>query len=360
MKFRFKVLIVCIFSFFVGFFLFSDDGDKGAVAVQPLKNLAAQHDLLIGAGVTRGKLRNKNFKELLLKHHNALTPENELKFDALERNKGTYNFTPADEIVNFGAANGFRVRGHTLVWHSAVPAWLKEMTWTKATLLDFLKDYITTVVGRYKGKITWWDVVNEVFRDSGRLRDASSSFWYGTCGEDYIEKAFLWAHEADPQAKLFINDYGVETVNPKSTGLYELVKKLLARGVPVHGFGMQAHLTEEGTPDFGSVAANIKRFTDLGLEVHITELDVRIAGGGTEAQLKHQAEIFRGFLQAATANPKVACVTFWGISDADSWIPGVFPGYDTALLFDRQYNPKPAFFAVQEVLAAKPPAKKGK
>jgi endo-1,4-beta-xylanase len=361
---RLKGLITVVFSFVLGFLLFADDGNKDLFTVQPLKDLAAPHQLLIGAAVTRGKLRTPAFKEVLLREYNALTPENELKFDALKRVEDSYNFGPADEIVNFGAANGFKVRGHTLVWHAAVPAWFRNKAWTRDTLLAFLKDYITTVVTHYKGKIAWWDVVNEVCDDAGRLRDGSSSFWYGQLGDEYIEQAFRWAHKADPDAKLFINDYGVETVNPKSTGLYELVKKLLAKGVPVQGFGMQAHMTEEGTPDFASVAANIKRFTDLGLEVHITELDVRMRGAGDQVQLKHQAEIYRGFIKTALANPRVTCVTTWGISDADSWIPGVFPGYDLPLLFDRQYRPKPAFFAVAEALSAKPapkaPVKKGK
>ncbi len=348
MKSVVRIGVAVLLTAIVCFVVSADNG------VEPIKDLAAKHNIVIGAGVTRGKIRNAQFQELLLKHHNALTPENELKMDALRRNKDSYNFMPADSIIDFGQAHNFKMRGHTLVWHSAVPNWIHRLNLNKAQVLDFLKEHITTVVGRYKGRLAWWDVVNEIFEDTGRLRDGNSSFWARVCGEDYIEKAFLWAHEVDPAARLFINDYNVETVNPKSTATYELVKKLLAKGVPVHGFGMQAHMTEGPLSDFKSIAANIKRFTDLGLEVHITEIDVRILGEGTEEQFKRQAEIYRGFLKLAAENKMVTCVTFWGISDADSWIPGVFKGYDSALLFDRQYAPKPAFFAVEEALKTAP------
>jgi endo-1,4-beta-xylanase len=340
---RAKLIIALALTIIFGFVLTADDGGE------TIKDLAAQHSTLIGAGVTRGKLRNATFKELLLKHHNTLTPENELKMDALRRNKGKFNWKPADSIINFGAEQHMKMRGHTLVWHSAVPTWLPKIGLNKAKVMEFIKEHIKAVVGRYKGKLIWWDVVNEVFEDNGKLR-TSSSFWYQTCGEEYIEKAFFWAHEADPQAMLFINDYGVEQINPKSTATYNLVKKFLEKEVPIHGFGMQAHMTEGPLPDFKSIESNIKRFIDLGLEVHFTELDVRILGSGNEKQFKRQAEIYRGFLELAKKYKQVTCVTFWGISDADSWIPGVFQGYDSALLFSRRYEPKPAFFAVLEAL----------
>jgi endo-1,4-beta-xylanase len=326
--------------------------EKTKVDTRPLRELAAKQNVLLGAASTRGKLNNPKFRETCAREFNSLTVENELKCAAIAYFPDRYVFNSADYIIAWAEKNNMKVRGHTLVWHSSVPKWILESGWDKEKTLAFLKDYITTTVTRYKGRLYAWDVVNEIFDDLGRLRDESSSFWYKTCGDEYIEKAFIWAHEADPDVKLFINDYGVETINFKSTATYELAKKLLAKGVPIHGFGMQAHMTEGKLPDFKNIAANIKRFTDLGLEVQVTELDVRIADEpAPEAkQFQNQAEVFRGFVELALANPKITCITTWGVSDSDSWIPGSFKGFGAALMFDEQFAPKPAYAAVADVL----------
>jgi endo-1,4-beta-xylanase len=292
--------------------------------------------------------------DLIVRDFNSITCGNEMKFYVIRKDKQKWNFAPADEIVKFAEDNNIKMRGHTLVWHNAMPAWLENGQWTKEDLLALLKEYITTVVTRYKGKLYCWDVVNEVFSDNGMLRDGATSVWYRACGEDYIENAFLWAHEADPDAKLFINDFNIETVNIKSTALYNYVKKMLAKKIPVQGVGFQVHLTEENPPNFASFYANVKRFTDLGLEVHFTEVDVRIKSPANDAKYKHQADIYSELFKLALNFEKVTNITVWGISDAHSWIPSVFPGYSNPLLFDKHFNPKPAYYAIEVALQTGP------
>ncbi len=327
----------------------------GAVsfAQDTLRDAAAKYHLLIGTAGGRAQLNNPLFRDATAKNFNSFTPENELKMHYVARMQNEYNFKNPDYIVQWAEENKLQVRGHTLVWHKAVPGWLQRSGWSKDQVLQFLKEYIAVVMGRYKGRIYAWDVVNEPFEDNGKLREGSS-FFQKTCGTEYIEKAFVWAHEVDPAAKLFLNDYNTETVNPKSNALYDLVKQLLAKGVPIHGVGIQAHVTEEGPPNFVLLLKNVKRLAALGLEVQFTELDVRIRGEITEEKLAHQAEIYRDFFRIAIGVKKVTCVTTWGTSDKDSWIPGQFKGYDAALMFDAQYAPKPAYDAALKALKAGP------
>ncbi|MBN2351513.1 MAG: endo-1,4-beta-xylanase [Spirochaetales bacterium] len=324
-------------------------------AQESLRDEAAKYGLLVGTAAGRAQLYSKNFCAVTAKNFSSLTPENELKMDYVARKQGAYNVKNPDTIIAWAEEHGIKVRGHTLVWHKAVPGWLQRSGWSKEQVHQFLKEYITTLVGMYKGRLYAWDVVNEAFEDNGRLRE-HSSFFQKTCGTEYIEKAFIWAHEAEPEARLFINDYDVEMMNPKSNGLYALVEKLLAQGVPIHGVGIQAHVTEEGALSFQALLANVRRFIDLGFEVQFTELDVRIKLA-TEEKLAHQAQIYRDFFRIALSLDKVTAITTWGTSDRDSWIPSAFPGYATALLFDALYAPKPAYDAVLDVLKAGPEKK---
>jgi endo-1,4-beta-xylanase len=332
----------------------SKEKPENRTPVSTLKQLASVHNIAIGTALSKSGLRNQKLVDTLLREFNSLTAENEMKFYAIRKNQYVYNFGPADEIVQFALDNNMAIRGHTLVWHNAMPSWVENGKWTKDELLQMLKEYITEVVTRYKGKVSCWDVVNEVFEEDGELRNEISSVWNRICGEEYIEKAFIWAHEADPDALLFINDYNIETVNPKSNAVYNLVEKLLAQGVPVHGLGIQAHLVEEVPLNYRSFYNNIKRFAELGLYIHITELDVRIKSPVTEKKLKNQAEIYAQLIKIALSFDKVNNITMWGISDAYSWVPGVFTGYGSALLFDDNFNPKPAFYGVEDALVKGP------
>ncbi len=318
-----------------------------------LKQLAEEYSFSIGAAATVSEIRVPLLASTLARDYGSLTAGNEMKFYVIKKDKATYNFGPADELMKYAEDNGLMMRGHTLVWHSNMPSWLDKTGYTKDQMLDFLKEYITKVVTRYKGKLYAWDVLNEIFSDNGELRN-KDSVWYRFCGEDYIEKSFIWAHEADPDAKLYLNDYNVETINAKSTAMYKLVQKLIQKKIPINGVGFQCHFNEESPPNFASVYANVKRFADLGMEVQFTEIDVKIKNPANPAKLQHQAEIYGELMNIALNFENVTNFTTWGVSDAYSWIPEFSPGYGSALIFDKHFNPKPAYYAIQVALQSGP------
>jgi endo-1,4-beta-xylanase len=300
----------------------------------------AVNDRLLGTDAAYTALLNAQFSQV--------TPENAMKWGPLEPTPGSLNWSAADALVASAQANGQKVRGHTLVWHSQLPTFISDGKLTKAQLNDTLKAHIDTEVGRYKGKIYAWDAVNEAFNDDGTMRQ---SVFYTTLGEGYIADAFRWAHAADPAAKLYINDYDTDDINPKSDGLYALVKKLKADGVPIDGVGFQAHL-DLGNSFPTQMAANLQRFAALGVEVAVTELDVRLATPSTAATLKTQADYYKQVVEACLSTPACVGITVWGISDRDSWVPSVFPGKGEADLFDANLKPKPAYDAVVQALKA--------
>ena len=284
------------------------------------------------------------------------SPENAAKWAATQPAQYTYDWTDADAIVDFARAAGQQVRGHTLVWHNSIPAWLTGGGFTTDQARDFLFHHIDTVAGRYRGGTFCWDVVNEAFNDNGTLR---SDFWYDSPGigyaangTRYIEEAFKRTHTADPGAELLYNDYSAETVNAKSDAIYAMAQDFLSRGVPISGIGFQMHISGI---DYTSLRTNFKRFNDLGLNLHITEMDVRIPidtnGVATAADLNSQAEIYWNVLGVALGQPRFRVMQTWGFTDKDSWIPGFYPGYGAALPFDKSYQRKPAYWAMWNALA---------
>ncbi|MDC2955376.1 endo-1,4-beta-xylanase [Streptomyces gilvifuscus] len=310
----------------------------------PLRDLAAAKGKVIGTAVTGSKLTG-TYGDLAGAQFNSLTPGNAMKWGSVEPTQGSFDWTEADQIVAFAQAHNQQVRGHTLVWHNQNPNWLTNGSWTSAQLGSLLQNHITTEVSRYKGRITAWDVVNEPFNEDGTYR---STIWYNGLGADYIANALTWAHAADPAAKLYINDYNVEGVNAKSTALYNLVKDLKGRGVPIDGVGLQAHLIVGQVP--ATLQQNIQRFSDLGVDVAVTELDVRMALPADSAKLAQQAADFKSVVAACVAVTRCAGVTVWGFADSDSWVPGTFPGYGAATPYDDNYAPKPAYYAIVEAL----------
>lgn len=310
----------------------------------PLRDLAAAHGKVIGTAVTGSELTG-TYADITGREFGSLTPGNAMKWGSVEPTRGSFNWAEADQIVAFAQAHHQQVRGHTLVWHSQNPSWLTTGSWTPAQLSGLLQNHISTEVGRYQGKITAWDVVNEPFNEDGTYR---STLWYDNLGPGYIASALTWAHAADPAAKLYINDYNVEGVNAKSTALYNLVKSLKAQGVPIHGVGLQAHLVLGQVP--ATLQQNIQRFADLGVDVAITELDVRMQLPADSAKLAQQKADFRSVVAACAAVTRCAGVTVWGFTDADSWVPSTFPGYGAATPYDENYRPKPAYYGIAEAL----------
>jgi endo-1,4-beta-xylanase len=324
---------------------------------QPLRVLAAKQNMLFGAAIDPWRIKQPALSNIIIREFSSITTENEMKCAMISRGRDEYHFKPADDVVDFARKHNIKVRGHTLIWHQSTPVWLKKEKWTKESLLAWLKEYITTVVTHFKGKVYAWDVVNEVFLPNGRFMDAYRSIWYKVCGEEYIEKAFIWARAADPKAKLYINDVSIIFKNRQSNAIYEWIKNAKERDIPIDGIGFQAHITEGPKIDYGNIRSNLNRFRDLGLELQITEMDVRIDGPPSEEKLANQARIFADFVKLAIEYG-MPVFTTWGVSDKDSWIPQHFPGFGAALLFDKEFNPKPAYYAVQRALAAAPTKKK--
>jgi endo-1,4-beta-xylanase len=310
----------------------------------PLRDLAAAKGKVIGTAVTGSKLTG-TYGDLAGAQFNSLTPGNAMKWGSVEPSRGSYNWAEADQIVNFAEAHGQQVRGHTLVWHNQNPDWLTNGTWTPAQLSTLLNDHIATEVGRYKGRLAAWDVVNEPFDEDGTYRQ---TLWYNGLGTGYIAQALTAARAADPTARLYINDYNVEGVGAKSTALYNLVKSLKTQGVPIDGVGLQAHLIVGQVP--ATLQQNIQRFADLGVDVAITELDIRMTLPSDSAKLTQQAADYKAVVNACVAVARCVGVTVWGFTDSDSWVPSTFPGQGAATPYDENYAPKPAYHAIAEAL----------
>ncbi|ASW57724.1 1,4-beta-xylanase [Plantactinospora sp. KBS50] len=302
-----------------------------ASAATTLGAAAAQTGRYYGAAVAASKLSNSTYVGILDREFNAVTPENEMKWDATEPNQNQFNYTNADTIVSHAQAHGQRVRGHTLAWHSQQPGWVQSLSGT--ALRNAMVNHITQVATHYRGKIYAWDVVNEAFADgsSGGRRDSNLQ----RTGNDWIEVAFRTARTADPNAKLCYNDYNTDGVNAKSTGVYNMVRDFKSRGVPIDCVGFQSHLTNSAPGDY---QANLQRFADLGVDVQITELD--ISGS-------NQASVYGQVTRACLAVARCTGITVWGIRDSDSWRTGQNP-----LLFDNNGNKKAAYTAVLDALNA--------
>ncbi|KIO31595.1 glycoside hydrolase family 10 protein, partial [Tulasnella calospora MUT 4182] len=276
-----------------------------------------------------------------------VTPGNAMKWDTIEATQNVFNYNHGDYIVDWAHTRGQTVRGHTFVWHSQLPSWLTSGTWDSATLTSILQNHIANEGGHYAGKLYAWDVVNEIFNEDGTWR---STIWYNTLGSSFVSIAFNAAHAADTGAKLYMNDYNVEGTGSKSDAYYALAQTLLAQGVPVHGMGAQAHLIVGSLP--GNLSANIARFVALGLEWAYTELDIRITLPTTDALLATQASNYASITTACLSSSGCVGITVWDTSDDYSWVPSVFSGQGAALLFDANKQPKPAYKAVADVLAA--------
>jgi endo-1,4-beta-xylanase len=343
-----------------------EDQSYGQAKKNGLRTVAPG-DLVIGTAAAGGGhhldagypdpfTHDKKYRKILAAEFSSVSPENQMKWDFIHPEPGVYNFGPADAIVDFAEANGQVVRGHTLLWHSQLPSWVTEGDHTDAELRTILEDHIKTVVGHYRGRIQQWDVANEIFSDpwNGPITLRQDNPFIQQLGPGIIADAFRWAHEADPEAKLFLNDYAVEDMGGKSDHYYELSKQLLADGVPLHGFAFQAHLDLQ-YPFPTTLAANMQRFDDLGLETAITELDVRFTlpanGKPTAEQLAEQAETYQGVLEACLSVEDCNSFTIWGFNDKYSWVPSFSPGQGAATVMFEDYERKPAYWALHETLA---------
>ena len=322
---------------------------QGSADEATLGAAAAMTGRYFGAAIQPAYLDEKPYRDLIATQLTATTPENQMKWTFVEPVRGSLNWREADALVAFAKAHGQKVRGVPLVW-SWVPPWLAAGALAPDELKDIMVAHIANEAGRYKGAIYAWDVVNEPFEEDGRWR---KSIWYKAMGPEYVAIALKAAHSADPDAKLYINEFNVETEGPKMRALYDLVVSLKRAGAPIDGVGLQSHYAAGETPkDIGAV---MKTFASLGVDVAVTELDLRIRLPADDRSLKAQAEDYAAIASACRATPRCVGITTWGITDRHSFVPSAVPGYGAALPFDDNYRPKPAVPALIEGLTGRAP-----
>jgi endo-1,4-beta-xylanase len=327
---------------------------------ESLRAAAQRSGMLVGTAARPAQLTEAAYAATLAREFNMLEPEDAMKWEVLRPDRQSFDFSQADRLVDFAARHNIQVRGHTLVWHQQNPVWLTKGQFTPDQLAKLLETHVKTVIGHYRGKVFAWDVVNEAFDEQtpGKLRD---TIWYDRpgiglagSGTAYLERCFRWAHEADPQALLFYNEAEAETLGPKSDAIYAMVQEFRKRGVPIDGVGFQMHISNL-RPDTASISANIGRFTGLGVQVHITEMDVSIPvdahGNARPEDLQRQAVIYREVAAACLSHPGCTAIQTWGFTDKYSWIGSHSKKTrGAALPFDRSYLPKPAYQALRNTL----------
>jgi len=322
---------------------------KPEIEEPPTEEVSLQKNLpfKFGAAISAGLMRSKAaYKDVVTREFSSITTENAMKMSFIHPSIDTYNWTDADFLVDFAVQNGKRLHGHTLNWYKNPPGWVTSFQGDSTAWEALLKTHIQTIVSRYKGRVASWDVVNEAFEENGTLRN---SIWVQKLGEDYIARCFQYAHQADPEALLFYNDYGHEYGPTKRTAILNLVTGLKNRGIPVHGIGMQMH-TRVNRAD-ADLAKAIETAAATGLLVHISELDIAVNPDNdknmvwTDALANQQALKYKHIVKAYNAIPKAQQfgITTWNVSDADSWIPGQYNRPDWPLPFDANYERKPAY-----------------
>ena len=348
--------------------------DEASTSASTLRALGAQVQLRIGTAAIPNDLSDPTLSQITADQFSVLTPGNEMKWQVVEPQQGNFNWTGADNLVNFAEEHHERVRGHTLVWHNQLPDWLTEGVAdgkiSNSQLRDLLHQHITTEVSRYRGRIWQWDVLNEMFTDSNPSQLNPSDFWISHLGAGIIADAFRWAHAADPEALLCYNDYniaGEDGSNAKFNAALTMVQNLRNQKVPIDCVGDQGHLDLQFGFNPILMTQDLQAYARLGLKVAITEADVRTFVETTDSDQtpivsptdptpSHTADPagadwYTGMLQSCLAVKACISFTVWGFADAESWIPGTFKGEGDADLYDVNLSPKPQYTALQQTLS---------
>lgn len=331
-------------------------------AFQPLRSVAAEHGLSFGFAVDPAPLANDPvYQDVVARHAGIVVPENALKWAQVHPAQDRYDFAPADRIAAFAAAHHQGMRGHTLCWHRALPDWVEHGV-TPANAESVLTQHIAAVVGRYRGRIVSWDVVNEAIQvDDGQPGGLRNAFWYRMLGPGYLDLAFRAAHRADPDAVLCYNDYGLESDSPsgmrKRAAVLTLLREMKRRGVPVHALGIQSHLRAADAQSFGpGLAAFLRQVHDLGLRIYITEVDVddsHLTGTVTERDAI-VAGTYKRYLDLVLGTGTVSAVLTWGVWDTahrTGATPAAGPMAQRPLVFGPRGQIKPASWVAAHCLA---------
>lgn len=341
---------------------FYDDGIDDRLDRTSLRGYAEKDGMLVGTAISTWKNDVTNaaldVTQELGREFNLLVAENEMKFDALEPERGSFSYWAADNLVNYARNHGMKMRGHCLAWHQQVPQWVSsdgkknDRGWTRKEALEIMKTHIYNVMAHFRGSVDEWDVVNECLADDQTVVRSNpeayalreESVWKKAIGDDYIDSAFVYAHRANPEARLFLNDYDVEMQGKaKALAFYNLVMKLKSRQIPIDGVGLQCHLSV-GEVDSVMLDRTVKMFGKEGLRCVITELDMGVPSTSA-ADLEEQARCYRMITDIALKNDNCRCMVVWGVKDNDSWRSGSNP-----LLYRADMSKKPAYYAVRSAL----------
>lgn len=343
-KFQTIIIISIIVLLFETIFTFTNQHEKINKSTT-LRTIAQEKNFYIGTALDSVPLANDSkYRQVAGKEYNMVTPDFEMKFRPIHPSKNKYDFSGADKIVQFAEKNKQLIRGHTLVWSNEIPNWVTDGHFSKSEMKEILKNHIKTVVGHYKGKIYAWDVVNEAFNDDGSLRD---TLWLRTIGKDYIELSFKWAHEADPKALLFYNDFGNEGINSKSNAIYKMLVDFKKKGVPINGVGFQLHTNVNNGVNLKQMKENMDRIDKLNIQVQITEFDVGLQNYYVYSTGEEkQNEIYSGVIKTCMNSKACTALVMWGFTDKYTYRnKGEKP-----LIFDSNFNPKKPYFTLLDAL----------
>lgn len=308
----------------------------------------------LGVAVSLNNLySDQSYRNITIKQFNSITAENVFKPEYLHPEPLFYNWAPADSLAGFCARNGKRLYGHTLIWHKQIPAWMIDFQGNESDWEQMFKTHIQTIVSHYKGKVEAWDVVNEAFNEDGTLTDC---IWLQHLGRDYIEKAFRFAREADPDAILFYNDFNLESNSNKLSKVLDFLNELRNRGVPIDGIGLQMHISIK-SPSASQIDETFREIAGQQYKIHVSELDISVNPDGkdidlTDDSLQKQADLLGNIVTSYNQVEEQFRygITIWGITDKYSWLRSYFNREDYPLLYDDNYKPKPCYCRLKEVL----------
>ncbi|HYP77450.1 MAG TPA: endo-1,4-beta-xylanase, partial [Polyangiaceae bacterium] len=312
-------------------------------------------------------LSNPLHNAIVAGEFSMVTPANSMKMNLIQPVQGMFDYTDTDALVAWAQTNGLEFRGHPLVWHTQVPDWLSTGTFDRDQMVAIMYAHIDALMSHYKAKFPYWDVVNEAIDVVDGTWTFRPTLWHDRIGNDFMDLAFTHARAADPDAKLLYNDYNIEQKgNPKADKVFEVIKDMKTRNIPIDGVGFQAHYfvepngsTANGVPDMQAIRDNMARYAEIGVDVQITECDFRIGKPLDDTKAQLQSKFYADLLQVCIDAPNCSHFTVWGLSDLDSWVPGTFAEYDYAHLFDSQLMPKLAYTAMSNVFAKYTPGGSG-
>ena len=315
----------------------------------PLKDLAAAHGIELGVHTSLSRIGSKAYDSIVTSQFSFATIDGEANWQNLEPSLNQFNYSGVDKLISFARSNNMPVQIHHLIWgeQAFLPNWLKNGNYSPAQLSDLMHNYITNVVGHYKGQVAVWSVVNEAFSRSQHEYGLSDWWADHMNGLSYIDNAFIWAHQADPKAKLIVNDFANGIEDSVSNSEYNFLKTALAQGVPIQGVGMQMHINAADPPTVAAMVQNMQRFASLGLPIYITEFDVNLNSVQGSASYKQNLEDQIDYNVASACIQSKDCVSFdvFGVSDKENWLKSLFNTNSHSYLFTSRYVPKSAFYS---------------